>query len=671
MTIQGTSLCFPRPGLRYGPSPLKHELPDRRSWLDRLVSRGLTWRKRQQYTEHASSRWLHQLAQRTTALEELTPAQRHAQRVALAQQMRHSTVSEQCLDDALAQACLAVKDTLQLTPRANQCLAARAMFQGHFVEMATGEGKTLSVALAASVAALGGTPVHVMTANEYLATRDAASLEAVYRCLGLRVASVVSTQDVTERRQAYAADIVYVTAKQVAFDWLSDSLETGAEPDSLRARLSVLIPAASRSVYTPILRGLCLAIVDEADSLLVDEARIPLILARAQEGSVAADTEATVALGLAGQLLEGTDYLVQSAHRKVQLTDTGRAELTRLSQGIAQLWQSSRYREESVGQALTALHGFERDRDYIVRDGCLELLDGQTGRALPDRRLPHGLHRMLELKEKCKPSPGQETIASLPFQQFFRRYINLVGISGTLQEVGAEVHHVYDRLLVRIPSHRPSRRVDLPARVSVNRSAQLQALVDEVQQHHSRQQPILICTRSVEQSLGVSAMLTAHSLVHQVLNAYQDADEAAIVASAGQAGQITVATNMAGRGTDIPLGETVAERGGLHVVSLAFNDARRLDRQLAGRAARQGDPGSCQPLPSLDDAYLVEAMPAWLRPLANVLAANGWHRSAMVLVRLAQRRMEWRHQQQRRALYQSRETLERQLAYGGRRHHLS
>ncbi|MGQ7846587.1 preprotein translocase subunit SecA [Granulosicoccus sp. 3-233] len=636
-----------------------------------MLVRSLSWPGRCRYTEKGSTRWLHQLAQRTRALAELTPDQRRAQLIVLAHRMRHAAASDSCLDEALAMACLAVEESLQLVPRANQCLAARAMLRGYLVEMATGEGKTLSVALAASAAALSATPVHVMTANEYLAERDAASMEALYRHLGLRVACALPTQDAAERRQAYAADIVYVTAKQVAFDWLNDSLQTGTEPDSLRASWSALIPTASRSAGTPLLRGLCLAIIDEADSLLVDEARIPLVLARAQKDSAAADAEAVVALGLAEQLLEGTDFIVQSSHRKVQLTDSGRAELSRLAEGIAQLWRSSRYREESVGQALTALHGFERDRDYIVRDGSLELLDGHTGRALPDRRLPHGLHRMLELKEKCKTSPGQETVASLPFQQFFRRYIGLVGISGTLQEVSAEVHHVYDRLLVRIPSHRPSQRVDLPARVFVNRSTQLRAMVEDIQLRHGRQQPVLVCTRSVEQSLGVSAMLKAHGLDHQVLNAYQDAHEAAIVATAGQAGQITVATNMAGRGTDIPLGDNVAERGGLHVISLAFNDARRLDRQLAGRAARQGDPGSWQALPDLDDVYLKEAMPLPYRKLASLLAAGNRHRTAMVLIRLAQRRMEWRHRQQRRALYQSRETLERQLAYGGRRHHLS
>jgi len=662
-------LC--RPGLRYGSSPLRRETPDRRSWLDRVIVRGLASRRKRQYTESGSSPWLRRLTERRNALDALTQDQRQAQRTALAQRMRHTSVSEECLDEALAMACLAVEDTMDMTPRANQCLSAHAMLHGNCVEMATGEGKTLSVALAASAAALSGTPVHVMTSNDYLAERDASGLEVLYRGLGLQVASVVSTQEPAERRRAYAADIVYTTAKQVAFDWLNDTLQSGAESDSLRSRLGVLATLPSRAGQTPLLRGLCLAIVDEADSLLVDEARVPLVLAKAQKGGATSDTEATVALGLAEQLLEGTDFVVQSSHRTVQLTDAGRAELSRLSQSIAQLWRSSRYREESVGQALTALHGYVKDRDYIVRDGALELLDGHTGRALPDRRLPHGLHRMLELKERCSSSAEQETIASLPFQQFFRRYVALVGISGTLQEVSAELHHVYNCLIVPIPLHRPSRRIELPARVFVNRSAQLQALVAAVKKRHARQQPVLVCTRSVEQSLGVSATLKAHGLAHQVLNAYQDAQEAQIVAAAGQAGQITIATNMAGRGTDIELGSGVADLGGLHVISLAFNEAGRLDRQLAGRAARQGDPGSFQAMPALDDPFLVEAMPALSARLACVLARRGWHGFAMAMIRLAQRRQEWRHEQERLALYRSREALERQLAYGGRQHHLS
>lgn len=661
-----TRLELCRPGLRYGPSPIRRESSDRRTWLDRFIARRLTDHERRRYTEVDSSKWLSDMMLRKKMLTKLTVSQLDDNRTALVQQLRQTEQNDDILDDALAHALIAVETTQHLVPRANQCLAARAMLNGHCVELATGEGKTLSIALAAGAAALSGTPVHVLTANDYLASRDASNLRAVYQFLGLQVTSVGPNQEAAERRQSYTADIVYVTAKQVAFDWLNDTLESGTKPDSLFAKLSELKQMFSPCADSPLLRGLCLAIVDEADSLLVDEARIPLVLAATQHRAIAEDSEAIIALGLAGQLRESIDYTIRSAARRVQLTDSGRSQLTTLAQKVADVWRSSRYREERVEQALTALHQFERDRDYIVRDGRLELIDAHTGRAMPDRRLPHGLHRLLELKEKCTPSPQQQTIASVPFQHFFNRYIGLVGISGTLFDVASEIHRVYDRLVVLVPPHVPSRRIDLQPLAFMDRSSQLQAMIDDARRRLEMEQPVLVCTRSVEQSLGVSAMLNAHGLSHQVLNAYQDAEEAAIVANAGKATQLTVATNMAGRGTDIPLGATVAQLGGLHVISLAFNDARRLDRQLAGRAARQGDPGSFQQLFSLDDPYLIEAMPAAIRPIARTCVERGLQRAAMLLIRYAQRRMEWKQRKERLVLYQSRERLEHQLAFGGK-----
>ena len=670
--LQGvTQLEFCRPGLRFGPLPIRQESTDRRSWLDRVAMRCLTYRKRQQYTEVNSSDWLSRIALRKESLCKMTPSQFDTHRETLMQNLRHGVTNDDTLDDALVQVLIAVEETHQLVIRPNQCLAARAMLQGCFVEMATGEGKTLSVAIAAGAAALSGTPVHVLTANDYLAARDAAYLQPIYQLLGLQVASAVSDQKPEERRKAYKANIVYVTAKQVAFDWLNDTMELGTVPDSLTSRLSVLSQPTLRKPYVPMLRGLCLAIVDEADSLLVDEARIPLVLAATQSSGNTEDVEAAIALGLAEQLREDIDYTILSTTKLVQLTDSGCSELSRLSQKIAHVWQSSRFREERVGQALTALRRFERDRDYIVREGRLELMDAQTGRAMPDRRLPHGMHRLLELKEKCTPTPQHETIATIPFQHFFRHYLQLTGISGTLCEVAGEIHHVYDRLLVQIQSHRPSQRIEHRGMVFADRATQLQYLVNDVQQRQALNQPVLVCTRSVEQSLGVSAMLTAHGLTHQVLNAYQDAEEAAIVAAAGKAGQITVATNMAGRGTDIPLDTAIADVGGLHVASLAFNDARRLDRQLAGRAARQGDPGSYQRLLSLDDPYVIEAIPAVLKQVARTCVRKGWHRAALVLIHSTQCRLEYTHGKERLRLFQSRENLERQVAFGGRPDYLS
>jgi len=377
-------------------------------------------------------------------------------------------------------------------------------------------------------------------------------------------------------------------------------------------------------------------------------------------------TEAVVALGLAEQLRESTDYIVLSSTRHVRLTDEGRKALAKLSSKVTHIWGSSRYREERVIQALTALHLFELDRDYIVHDGKLNLMDAHTGRSMTDRRLPHGLHTLLELKEKCTPTPQHETVASVPFQEFFKRYHGLIGISGTLREVATEIHNVYGRYVVPVPSHLPSKREDISSEVFLDRPTQLQTMVDEVKRRNKLGQPVLVCTRSVEQSLGVSSLLSTHSLPHQVLNAYQDADEADIVSKAGQAGCVTVATNMAGRGTDIPLGESVAALGGLHVISLAFNDARRL-----GRAARQGDPGSYQALISLDDPYLAEAMPAFIGWLTGTCVRKGQQKCAVMLHWITQWRTERKHKKERLLMYESRESLERQLAFGGKPEHLS
>jgi len=247
----------------------------------------------------------------------------------------------------------------------------------------------------------------------------------------------------------------------------------------------------------------------------------------------------------------------------------------------------------------------------------------------------------------------------------------LIGISGTLLEVAGEIHNVYGRFVVPVPSHRPSVREDISPMVFLDRATQLQSMVDDVKRRCELGQPVLVCTRSVEQSLGVSSLLNAHKLDHQVLNAYQDADEAAIVARAGQVGCITVATNMAGRGTDIPLGESVAELGGLHVISLAFNDARRLDRQLAGRAARQGDPGSYQLLASLDDPYLMDAISPKIAKFIGTLIKKGRQSLAVMMLHCAQWQIERTHRKQRMKMYQSREILERQLAFGGKPEHLS
>jgi len=668
-----------RPGLRRGPAPMREAATAPRTVFDRLAILVLA-RADAVRASIDARRQARALAKRLATLVSFEPRALATAFEELRARIDRCGHDERTLVDGLAHAVLAAERTLGLSAREGQRVAALALLHGRFVEMPTGEGKTLAVALAAAVAALDGTPVHVMTANDYLAERDAAHLAPLYGALGLSAACVLPAMGDGARRAAYARDIVHVTGKQVAFDWLRDALAGGAGSSRLASRLGSLTrDDVGVRAPAPLLRGLCLAIVDEADSLLIDEARTPLVLAaeRAETGEAAA--ELVVALGLAERLREGVDFRSERPRREIALTAEGRRTLERLSGRFPGTWQASRYRDERVRQALVALHLLQRDRDYIVRDGQVELVDEQSGRTLPDRRLQHGLQRLLEIKEKCKTTPDSDIVAAIPFQRFFGRYLRLVGTSGTLEEVRDELAGVYRATLLRVPPERTSRRCEWRPLVVANRASQLDALVDEVRRCRAGGRPVLVGTRSVEQSSGVASTLAAYGIPHRVLNACQDLEEAAIVSIAGEAGQITVATNMAGRGTDIPLGAGVAERGGLHVVSLAFNDAHRIDRQLAGRAARQGEPGTFRRIASLDEPELVAALPAAPLALARRLLrtadrAEGGiasytgpfaRRTVLALVRLAQRRVERRHARERRVAFESHAQLAHHVAIGG------
>ena len=666
-----------RPGLRRGAAPERRRRAEagERTALDRHVERVLDAFGARRAARAAAARAA-AVAARTAELDDLSAAELVADLERLRAALRRGGHDERTLREALAHAAHAAERTLRLAPRDGQRLAADALLRGRFVEMPTGEGKTLATALAAAAAALDGTPVHVLTANDYLAARDAARLAPLYAALGLTSACALPTMGEAARRDAYAADIVHVTGKQVGFDWMRDALAGGPEASSLLARLGPLTcPAGARGrPRAPLLRGLCLAIVDEADSLLIDEARTPLVLAAPRPDDARAERECTVALALARMLEADIDYRLSRERREATLTERGVETLERLVERIDDVWRTSRYRDERIRHALAALHLWHRDRDYVVRDGVLELVDEHSGRTLPDRRLQRGLHLLLELKERCAPTPDNDVIASIACQRLFRRYARLAGTSGTLGEVRGELAAVYAARLVRVPHAHPPRAETLPPRVLADRAAQLDALIEELERCRAAGRPVLIGTRSVEQSNGVAARLAAHGIAHRVLNACHDEEEAAIVVTAGLAGRITVATNMAGRGTDIPLGPGVAERGGLHVVSLAFNDARRIDRQLSGRAARQGEPGSFRQLWSLDDAALRDAMPPKLLHLARQMLGSGrWrslaHRFALVLVRLAQRRIEWGHARRRGAALAAHEHLARRVALGAHPDH--
>jgi len=541
-----------------------------------------------------------------------------------------------------------------------QLMGGQVLLDGMLAEMDTGEGKTLTATLAACTAAFAGIPVHVITVNDYLVTRDVELLRPLYEALGLSVGAVVDGMDADARRAAYRADVTYVTNKQVAFDYLRDRMVLGDARGGLRLGLERLYEESAR-VDRLILRGLCYAIVDEADGVLVDEARTPLIISRPGD-SDGQERVYLQALSLAARLEQDADYVVDLRERDVRLTDAGGARLDALTHPLGGVWSGRRRREELVRQALQARCLFQPDQHYLVRDGEVQIIDEYTGRVMPDRSWERGLHQMIEAKEGCEITGQRETLARISYQRFFRRYLRLAGMSGTAREVAGELWSVYRLGVVTIPANRPVRRTGCGERVYARADARWDAVVARIAELHAAGRPVLVGTRSVSASERLSAALEREGLEHSVLNARQDAEEAEIVARAGAAGRITVATNMAGRGTDIRLGPGVAERGGLHVIATERHEARRIDRQLFGRCGRQGDPGSFEAIVSLEDDLVAN----FARPWLPVVGAARGGLAARLRVRRAQRSAERRHARVRRELLKLDEQLGRVLAFSGR-----
>ncbi len=549
----------------------------------------------------------------------------------------------------------------------SQLMAGWGLLRGRLIEMATGEGKTFAATLPACTVALAGLPVHVVTVNDYLARRGAAEMEPLYRFLGLTVGAVVQGMPPAERRDIYGRSISYCTNKELAFDYLRDGVALSDRASRLHLSLERLRGLAVRGDRL-VLRGLYFVIVDEADSVFIDEARTPLILS----ASVGPGDDKAVceqALTLAGALTAIQDYVVNLALRDVMLTDDGRAALTERTLTLAGVWTSVRTREELVTQALTALILFRRDEHYVVAEDKIQIVDESTGRVMPDRSWERGLHQLIEVKEGCEPTERRETLAKITYQRLFRRYVRLSGMTGTASEVAREIRSVYELDVIRVPLHRPSRRRYAPVRVWPSNAAKWNDIAATVIRLAGREgRPVLIGTRSVRASEELSAVLTTHGVAHTLLNARQDNEEAQIVARAGQPAQVTVATNMAGRGTDIRLGAGVAERGGLFVILSEYHDSRRIDRQLFGRCARQGDPGGCQAIVSFQDDIFRVNVPFLTDVAQRLTAFNKW--LSPLLLRLlrhsAQRAAERRNSAERMRNLRLDGRQARMLAFSGR-----
>lgn len=524
-----------------------------------------------------------------------------------------------------------------------QLMGGYIMLSGRLAEMGTGEGKTLTATLPAATVALAGMPVHVVTVNDYLAARDAEWMRPVYEALGLSVGVAQAGQQPAERKAAYACDICYCTNKDLGFDYLRDTLTL----DSLRGRGRLLLEkmlGRGDRLDKLLLRGLYFAIVDETDSVLVDEARTPLIIAGTEE--VAADWQLySTALDICRELVESADFNIDESERAIFLTEAGKLRLKEISAPLPPAWRSSRGREELVLQGLSALHLYDLDTHYLLRDGKVQIIDEYTGRVMEDRSWERGLQQLIEVKEECEITARRSTLARITYQRLFRRYLRLSGMTGTAKEIAPELDAVYGLESVTIPPNQPVKRSDLGLSLYQTRRQKWTAVADAVVVMQNTGRPVLVGTRSVASSEELSAELTQRGLQHLVLNARQDSEEAEIVAEAGLAGRITVATNIAGRGTDIQLAPNVESRGGLHVILTEFHESKRIDRQLIGRCARQGDQGSFEAIVSLEDELFLQhaktstgvlsaryeedhgSLPSWIATYLRTMAQQSAERS--------------------------------------------
>ena len=487
------------------------------------------------------------------------------------------------LDDLLPEAFAVVREASRRVTGMRhfdvQMIGGIVLHRGKIAEMRTGEGKTLVATLPVYLNALTGKGVHVVTVNDYLAKRDSEDMGRIYKALGLSVGLIVHDMNPHERRAAYMADVTYGTNNEFGFDYLRDNMVV--------------------NVDQMVQRELNFCIVDEVDSILIDEARTPLIISGPGEKST--DLYRILAQ-VVSTMNEGEDYTVDEKTKQVAPTEVGIAKAEQML-GIKNLYDTEHGIDFShqIMCALKAKALMHRDRDYVVKDGQVIIVDEFTGRLMFGRRFSEGLHQAIEAKEGVKVERESQTLATITFQNYFRMYNKLAGMTGTAKTEEQEFQKIYNLSVVVVPTNKPMIRTDAPDVIYKTKLAKYKAAVNEIEACHKSGRPVLVGTTSIAQSEELSAMLKRRGIAHNVLNAKYHEQEAEIISHAGQYGAVTIATNMAGRGTDIVLGEGVPELGGLHIIGTERHESRRIDNQLRGRCARQGDPGSSKFFLSLED----------------------------------------------------------------------
>ena len=494
--------------------------------------------------------------------------------------------SGETLDDILVEAFATAREAcfrvIEEKPYYVQLLGAIAIHYGNIAEMKTGEGKTLTSVMPAYLNALSGNGVHIVTVNEYLADRDAKWMGKIHEFLGLTVGVNLRTLSPSEKKEAYEKDVLYTTNNELGFDYLRDNMVVKGE-DRVQ-------------------RGLNFAIIDEVDSVLIDEARTPLIISGGEIKSASLYTDAD---SFVKSLKAEEDYIYDEKTKSVTLTEAGvkKGEETFKVENLYDASQTSLVHH--INQALKANYSMRNDVDYVVQDNQIIIVDQFTGRLMKGRAFSDGLHQAIEAKEGVKIQQETKTLATITFQNLFRMYKKLSGMTGTAKTEEEEFRNIYNMFVITIPTNKPVIRIDQPDLVYATKTGKYQALIKEIEERHKKGQPVLVGTVAIETNELVSSLLKQKKIPHEVLNAKNHAREAEIIANAGHKGAVTIATNMAGRGTDIKLAEGVKELGGLCVLGTERHESRRIDNQLRGRSGRQGDPGYTQFYVSMEDELMV------------------------------------------------------------------
>lgn len=566
-------------------------------------------------------------------------------------------------------ACVGIgsKRTLGYWPHPVQFVGARSLLSGLLAEMQTGEGKTLVAGLAATVVAGSGAMVHVLSTNDYLAERDEEEMRQLFSFFGIRSGSITAEMEIEERQTVYKNQICYVSGKEVVFDYLKDELSgLGNQPNKTNYVNSLISGASAyASNKESVIPALHFCIVDEADSVLIDEARTPLIISKESDSLVEPDI-LSWAIAQAEQFIIDTDFLIDAAQRDIELKAHVLKKIQQPPTDTRKMWQAQAWQMLILRQALMALHLYIKDEHYIIQEDKIQIVDESTGRVMADRSWEQGLHQLIETKENVEITSGRETMARMTFQRFFRRYFLLSGLTGTAAEVSRELWSVYNLKVCCIPPNKPNQRKQLTTYCFDKSEQKWHAIAKDAIRACNNGQPVLVGTRSVEASEKVSQAFEEMHVDFVLLNARQDADEADIVAAAGQTGKITVATNMAGRGTDIKLTNQARKSGGLHVILTEYHDSARIDRQLIGRSGRQGDPGTVRAIVAFDDELLKSNLnkPSVINQFLTINLFKRWFLT--ICIKLAQNSAQRRSYRRRMQTLKQDRNLNKQIGFAGK-----